>query len=739
MTSNTTPRFTRKLLSLSLHSALICSAFNQIAHADYQQLDTVAVTAATQTESSLDQLPVSVEVITAAQIEQQAAVTLRDILQYSGVFFNPSAGNVSSDNGQFSIRGVSSKGSLLLMNGRRIGTEFTKAYDANRIPASAIERIEIIKGPMAALYGSDALGGVINIITKKPVDGFESSLSLSHGANQHGNGEKTQFETSVRGQQKATGYSAWFSALKTGDYSETETAQIRVPIGNQQGVHRKPSESNLRINPNNNMACGQGDNCAAAFSQPIGDLINDSYTLPVYYRDPSEIINIGGEINHQLNADLALNFSLAYMHEQRNTQGIANVYASNYISGQNGALNFANIPYAQALTNQRVDLGIGAKWQVRDDLQLQWQSSLSHYDKQDQITSLLWQEMGYASQDDSPSLSGDGTVQAVQHSLNATWQANAEHRILMGAEYFADRRDAAFFDEDGSMSTIEQDSSGVFAQHEWQITQQANLIYGLRYDDTSAAGEATTAHIGSSYQFMPALTLRARYAQGFRAPDSQENFINRYNPQGKRFVGAQVVDSSIGKQAFDLEAEQSENIEVGIRGFGSNWQYDLALFYTEIENNILREQSANYISFRNASKVTLKGLDFSAMQHLNKKLSWDLAFNLLDSYDKDSQRKLDYTPDIQIGLGLKYQVTPDFSTQLRARYVGQQNYSETVQGQTVVTQADAYTPVDLKFNYALAEVDLFAGIDNLLKTDIDPALGNDIGRYFYAGIRWYIH
>ncbi|QIC76593.1 TonB-dependent receptor plug domain-containing protein [Acinetobacter indicus] len=72
------------------------------------------------------------------------------------------------------LRGLPSEYSLILVDGRRIGNSSRTAYrtdlqrqDLNWINPENIERIEVVKGPMSSLYGSDAMGGVINIITKK--------------------------------------------------------------------------------------------------------------------------------------------------------------------------------------------------------------------------------------------------------------------------------------------------------------------------------------------------------------------------------------------------------------------------------------------------------------------------------------------------------------------------------------------------------------------------------------------
>ncbi|WP_319381341.1 TonB-dependent receptor [Thiomicrorhabdus sp.] len=724
---------------IPLAIAGVLTAFPALLHAETSELEPIQVITATQTAKELKDIPVSVEVIDEHQIQQMAAVTLQDALQYSGVFFNPARGRHSNSNGQFTIRGVSAKGTLLLLNGRRIGTEFTKAYDAMRIPAASIERIEIIKGPMGALYGSDALGGVINIITKQPMDETETTLTLSHGANADGDGQRSLFEIDIRGTKGKTGFSAWISALKTGEYSENESAQIRVPKGSVANTKSKPSQSDLRIDPNSLKACGNGSSCSANFSQSIADLINDQYEQDVYYRDPSEVVNLGIDLTHEVNSQLDLKLNLGFMQENRDLQGISQVYASNYTSAQSGDfLKFFNIPYAERLDNQRYEFGVGANWHPSQQFEIDWQSSLSHYEKEDQITSLLWKELGYASSEDSASLSGDGTVKQYQHSLKSSWQIRDDSRLVAGAEYLEDSREAAFFEASGKMTTKTQDSSALYAQHEWQLNPRLNLVYGARYDDTSAAGDATSAHLGGVYHFSPLFNLRMRYAQGFRAPDSQENYINRYNPQGKRFVGAQVIDASIGKSAFDLDAERSENFEIGLNGQTRHLRYDAALFYTEIDNSIVRYQTANYLSFRNASLVTLKGIDLSTHAHITRNLEWDWNLNLLDSHNRDSGQKLDYTPDFRTSVALSYQATPNLKTSIAAQYVSEQNYSVTENGQTVTYQANGYTPVNLKVNYALGDMDLFMGIENLFETRIDNALGSDIGRYYYAGIRWFI-
>jgi len=677
-------------------------------------LEQITITSATKTEQSLDKMTTSIEVIDEAEILATGASTLSDVLRHSNaVFMNPAGSSMS-------IRGVGAKGVLMLLDGRRIATEFTKNFDSGRIPLASIKRIEIVKGPMAALYGSDALGGVINIITKKPEQGVESSLSVS-GGSAGGQAQQMQLEADIRGTQGKTGYSAWFSAQNREDYTEDEIANIKVI---QSQVAKKPSE-----------LVGEAN---SGFGQ-LRTQLADNYAVDTTYRSATEVVNLGANITHQLNDNLELNARFTAMLEEQDNTSIASIYETNYQASGN-TIKSQNVPVVQTLENERLEFGVGANYQATDQLSFEWKSDISYYKKQDEITTTLWKELGYTSQSDSAGLTGDGKVTVLQHSLNSIWLPTETQRILVGAEYFQDKRDAAFFEASGLMTTKTLETNSIFGQYEWQITPPLSIISGLRYDDTSSGGEDITGNIGGVYQFNQMMNLRARYAQGFRAPDSQEMFINRFNPQGKRFVGADVVDDSIGKVAFDLESETSENYELGLSGKNKDWSYDLSVYLNEIENNILRETTANYLSFRNAKSVTIKGLDASLGFQVSKDLQLDFAVNLLDSEDKETGKSLEFTPEKVARVSASYQVNPQLKTRIDVQYVDDQLYSEVANNQTTYKIAKAYQLVNLNIDYSpknYQNLEVFGGVRNLFNEEVDTELGSDPGTYVHAGVRMY--
>ena len=137
-------------------------------------LDTVVVTG-TRTPHRVVDSPVDVQVISAQTIAHSGARDLAELLQREGgVYVTPLAGRGTS----IEIQGLSSDQVLILVDGRRMIGRIFGGIDLTRLRLDSIERIEIVKGPSSALYGAAALGGVVNLISKR--DGSGGVLSTRH-------------------------------------------------------------------------------------------------------------------------------------------------------------------------------------------------------------------------------------------------------------------------------------------------------------------------------------------------------------------------------------------------------------------------------------------------------------------------------------------------------------------------------------------------------------------------------
>lgn len=147
---------------------------------DTTPLDPIVVTA-TRDAAPTSTLSASVDVLTRADIERLQANDLADLLrQVAGLDVTRSGGPGSP--ASVFIRGAESNHTLFLIDGVRYTTEsFLNAQIQNLAP-EAIERIEIVKGPRSALWGSDAIGGVVNIITRNAGRGLNAGASLRGGS-----------------------------------------------------------------------------------------------------------------------------------------------------------------------------------------------------------------------------------------------------------------------------------------------------------------------------------------------------------------------------------------------------------------------------------------------------------------------------------------------------------------------------------------------------------------------------
>jgi len=131
-------------------------------------LDEVVVTA-TKSEVKQSQTGKVVSVIDQATLQRNAGKTLTEILNCQAGIFIVGANNSPGANQDVYLRGAATGNTLILIDGVRVGdpSQINNSFDLNDINTSQIERIEILKGAQSTLWGSDAVAGVINIITKK--------------------------------------------------------------------------------------------------------------------------------------------------------------------------------------------------------------------------------------------------------------------------------------------------------------------------------------------------------------------------------------------------------------------------------------------------------------------------------------------------------------------------------------------------------------------------------------------
>jgi vitamin B12 transporter len=148
--------------------------------ASTNRLPEVVVTA-TRVPTAVETTPTSISVITRDQIAAQQATTVADVLRNQAGVEVARTGQPGQQTSVF-MRGANYDNTLVLIDGIRVNNGFNNAFDFANLPVDNIERIEVLRGPQSTLYGSEALGGVINIVTRKGADTLTGAATVEGGS-----------------------------------------------------------------------------------------------------------------------------------------------------------------------------------------------------------------------------------------------------------------------------------------------------------------------------------------------------------------------------------------------------------------------------------------------------------------------------------------------------------------------------------------------------------------------------
>ena len=174
-------RFTmwhKSLLSFSVFSCLIFIAVGACARADEAQVQPTIEVTASRVAETVDASLADVSIITRQDIDASDAPDLIDLLRLQAGVDVARSGGAGEQTSVF-LRGTNSNHVLVLIDGVRVASSNTGAFAFENLPLDAVERVEIVRGPRASYWGSDAIGGVIQIFTRK-LD--SAHLAASYGS-----------------------------------------------------------------------------------------------------------------------------------------------------------------------------------------------------------------------------------------------------------------------------------------------------------------------------------------------------------------------------------------------------------------------------------------------------------------------------------------------------------------------------------------------------------------------------
>lgn len=188
---------------------------------------TIEVTA-TQSERPVDDSPVPVLVLQRRDIERSGSIDLSQFLTFApGVSVAITENSARGGGPGVEIQGLSGKQVLVLLNGRPFVGDSDGVVDLSAIPASILERVEVVAGPMSVLYGGGAIGGVVNLITRQASEG-------SGGPNMATDVRYSNFNTYEATQSLAYGARS-MSALVVGNYAASDGFDLDTTLPDTDG------------------------------------------------------------------------------------------------------------------------------------------------------------------------------------------------------------------------------------------------------------------------------------------------------------------------------------------------------------------------------------------------------------------------------------------------------------------------------------------------------------------------
>lgn len=619
-----------KKTSLALAVALSLPLISAQAAENYKAQDVVVT--ASRVEQQLADVNMSVSVITSEEIEQNAgAKTIADLLE--GVV--PGI-RVNNDGGQgidrIKIRGEDSFRTVVMIDGQRITEHKSMSGVPLLIDSSQVERIEVIRGPASVLYGSDAIGGVVNIITKKggtkPVQG-----QVSAGYDSSSNGKSAS--ASIYGAAGGWKYRIGVAGSKNDN--------LDTPKGEMPNTESETKSGNLflsyDIDPNKTVGLSL-DHYDLSFMSGALEYGEEDFFVDVPEWKRTKL-GIFGEFKN-INDTLVRLRTDAYY--QKNTKKMQNHVASHGGSMNYGSMTLTN---ANAVVDNFADNDTDT---LNFSTQADWQLNENNY----LIT-------GYEFSQDKLDASSDANVNVTgDMAMGPTTTPFSVHPITH-KEY------------DGK-----QQQHSVFASMETTLWEDYVFNYGVRYtwikgDMTSKESSVTTMsmrpgvemvsgptkskndssdgkavfNFGVTYHGFENLALRANWSQGYRHPILQELYIDT----------SMGSTDGITRANPDLKPETSDNFEIGLRYDNQRFMFDGAIFYSDADDYITTVPVAGSEDnqYTNMGKAQTLGLELSSSLKLGEFEPYTVLTLLSRKYEENglTSRKTG-TPKVSARYGVRY-------------------------------------------------------------------------------------
>ena len=683
---------------------------------DMMNLEQVVVTG-TRTKHYVKNVPIRTEVITAKSIENKNAANLYEALEGTpGIRVEQQCQYCNFS--MIRMQGLGSENTQVLINGQPIYSGLAGVYGLQQMGTDDVDRVEITKGAGSALYGSGAIAGAINIITKEPSFVPEINADVQFG---NFGTNKYSVYSSLRNEKGNIGLTINAQKLTSDAIDQTGEGTSKDEVKHKDGISDRVA-SNL-----NN----------AGFGLYVDGLFAENDKLVLRGR---------------------------YIYEKREGGIMDDDYYRNPFT--DGTEN---------ITTDRYETELSYKTLFKDASELNFSVAYTSHDRTATNDTYLGDYMA-THDDNTPDVRDMRPYLADENSLTGTLTYGKQinkHHFLIGVQGFYDK-----LEESGMYVIVDEESDyygtsyksignksahefGFFLQDEWNITDKLTAVPGVRFDihhseeDYEANKEVFTSSFPESkfdrnsfsprlalkYEVSHRVTLRANVGTGFRAPYgfSEDLHLCSGSPR--------VWKSS------DLDPERSISYNLSADYYGEKVRLSANLFRTDLKDKIaFADADENVASlgydyqWENIDDAFVQGIEVSVMADVATDFGMgvDLTFNQ-GEYDhtRDDWKGTEYEGDSKyisrfpsVTGNIKLEYSPkDWIFTIDGDYQGSMYidyYSET-EGMSKIKHTDPYMLFNARVSKTIKNFKLYAGAKNIFNY-IQPEKYLDDAAFMYAPV-----
>ncbi len=692
---------------------------------DVFNLQQVVVTG-TRTQHYVKNVPIRTEVVTSKALKNKNAWNVFEALEgVPGIRVENQCQSCNFT--MVRMQGLGSEHTQVLINGQPVYSGLASVYGLEQIGVGDVERIEVIKGAGSALYGSSAIAGAINIITKDPSPIPTISADLQFGNH---NSNIYNFNASMRNEKGNIGMSIYAQKIDHGIIDESGEGTTSEEIKKSDGISDRVDSKMHNIGASifvDNPFFGRDKLILRGKTinerREGGIITNDNYKNP--YTEGTEHIatdRYEAELNYEKNfgESSVIKFNQSYINHNRSATNDS--YLTDYMNTHEGL--------SPDVTEMRPYLA----------------------EENSHISTLTF----------DTKLGNHNLLFGVQHYITNLNES--------GMYVVVDEKNEYFGDSYKSIAKKHSQEFGGFIQDEWQVTSDLILVPGLRIDYHSSGEEYSSdrqifdtdfpktsfnktslnPRIALKYNFDEHFTFRANIGTGFRAPYgfSEDLHLCSGSPR--------VWKSS------ELKAETSRSVNISGDYYGHHIQFSANLFYTYLKDKIDftdADESVKNLGYtyqwRNIDDAIVKGIELSLLLNPFKALTIGADYSLnsgeyknprndwMNTEFENVSKQISRFPTTSGSIKIEY--TPLFwNFTVYGLYQGKSyiDYLSEIENNSKIKKTDPYMTFNASISRTFGKIRLYIGGKNIFSYIQDERHLDDAafiyaplyGAMYYAGI-----